>query len=288
MTAAVLPAVLVDLTNTDREKNNLSELTINPVLVEAAKLKAQDMAKNGYFAHTSPSGLTPWHWMSMVNYNFIYAGENLAVDFNESVDVEQAWLNSPKHRANIMDSRFTEIGIATVDAVFEGKPTTFVVQMFGKPVMTNKLAEVKKVALVEEKPIVVESKPVITEPTVKGESLVATPQIEVVEESKEFIAVKNVNNLAEPVISPTAVDNSLGNKEKYSKWYERLFFKSPAYTDIIYRVLIYIVLVALLLMTFIEIKRQHPKNIMYGVLLMVLIVTLSYINKAVFMPGLIF
>ena len=38
------------------------------------------MAKNEYFAHTSPTGITPWYWLSQVDYNFIYAGENLAVD----------------------------------------------------------------------------------------------------------------------------------------------------------------------------------------------------------------
>src|SRR5665213_688323 len=108
--AAVISATLVDLTNQDRETNQLNGLTISPLLVEAAQAKANDMAANGYFAHISPSGLNSWYWFKQAGYDFSYAGENLAVDFTDSGDVNQAWLNSPEHRANILDSHFTQIG----------------------------------------------------------------------------------------------------------------------------------------------------------------------------------
>jgi len=48
----------------------------------------------------------------MSDTDFTYAGENLAVDFSDSQDVTTAWLNSPEHRANIMDTHFTQFGIA--------------------------------------------------------------------------------------------------------------------------------------------------------------------------------
>ena len=61
--AAVLPAVLADLTNQERQTQNLSALTVSPLLNEAAQMKANDMATNSYFAHTSPDGKTPWYWL---------------------------------------------------------------------------------------------------------------------------------------------------------------------------------------------------------------------------------
>lgn len=131
--AAVISSVLVELTNTERSAQGLGTLTVNPVLTAVAEAKAADMAAKGYFAHTSPEGLTPWHWFKEKNYKFLYAGENLAVDFTESSDVERAWMNSPTHRANVVGTQFTEIGIATAQGTYQGRPTTFVVQVFGTP-----------------------------------------------------------------------------------------------------------------------------------------------------------
>ena len=131
--ASVIAAVLVDLANGDRSSQSLGTLTVNPLLVDAAQAKADDMARYSYFAHVSPQGVSPWHWFKEAGYAFDYAGENLAVDFSDSTDVERAWMNSPTHRENIMDPHFTEIGIAIAQGTFDGHPTTFVVQEFGAP-----------------------------------------------------------------------------------------------------------------------------------------------------------
>jgi uncharacterized protein YkwD len=131
--ASIYAATLVELANQDRFNTNLAALTVNPLLVLAARQKAEDMINNGYFAHVSPEGVTPWFWMQKVGYSFDYAGENLAINFSESIDVENAWTNSPGHHANIVNGKFTEIGIATVQGKYKGKETVFVVQMFGKP-----------------------------------------------------------------------------------------------------------------------------------------------------------
>ncbi len=288
MTGAVLPAVLVDLTNSDRASSGLSGLTRNSVLDEAARLKAEDMAQNQYFAHNSPNGLTPWHFMDKAGYSFAYAGENLAVDFTESNDVENAWLLSPKHRANIMDARFTEIGIATVDAVFEGKNTTFVVQMFGKPMVKNdSLAENKTKDLEAKKDTkTVEPVKIALAPEVKGESIAVETKVEKVIENKEFAMVKNVEAIEEIPVS--VADASSTPVEQNSSFFERLIFRSPYITDMVYRVLILVVLISLILMVFIEIKKQKPKNIAYGIIVLFLIVGLSYINKAIFMSTLLF
>lgn len=131
--AAVISSVLVELANTDRQAQGLATLVVSPVLTLVAEAKAADMAEKGYFAHTSPEGLTPWHWFKENGYQFTYAGENLAIDFNESADIERAWMNSPTHRANIVGTQFTEIGIAVRQGTYQGRPTTYVVQVFGTP-----------------------------------------------------------------------------------------------------------------------------------------------------------
>lgn len=131
--AAVISAVLVDLANDDRAARELNGLRINPKLVAAAQLKANDMAAKGYFSHTTPEGYDSWHWFRIVGYDYSYAGENLAVDFSESNDVERAWMSSPTHRDNILNGNYTEIGIATAKGVYKGRETIFVAQMFGRP-----------------------------------------------------------------------------------------------------------------------------------------------------------
>lgn len=132
--AAVLPAVLADLTNQERQAQNLQTLSINPILNKAAEMKAIDMAKYGYFAHTSPEGKTPWYWLKQVGYQYQYAGENLAVNFSDSKDVTIAWMNSPSHKANIEKENYTEVGTGIANGIYEGKKTIFVAQLYANPI----------------------------------------------------------------------------------------------------------------------------------------------------------
>ncbi len=131
--ANILPNVLIDSTNIERQKINENQLTVNPLLQQAAQAKANDMAAKGYFAHTSPEGLTPWYWLGQVGYSYASAGENLAINFVDSKDVILAWMNSSGHRANILNQSYTEIGIATAKGIYKGQEATFVAQFFGKP-----------------------------------------------------------------------------------------------------------------------------------------------------------
>jgi hypothetical protein len=136
-TAAVLPSVLDQLTNQNRQAEKLSTLTVNPLLNKVAELKAQDMANKGYFSHVSPEGREPWYWFQEVGYQYENAGENLAIDFTESADVTKAWMNSPTHRANIVKGAYTEVGTGIANGTYEGKPTIFVAQVFGRPANTS-------------------------------------------------------------------------------------------------------------------------------------------------------
>ncbi len=129
--ADITKTALIDLANYERSRNNLPPLAENPALNQAAYMKALDMAQGGYFNHVSPSGVSPWHWFSKAGYNYRYAGENLAIGFLDSEEIQKAWTASPTHYANIVNDKYREIGIAVLKANFQGNPATIVVQMFG-------------------------------------------------------------------------------------------------------------------------------------------------------------
>jgi len=123
---------LLASTNVKRMENGVIELSLDPVLSAAAYNKAKDMFEDDYWAHVAPDGTEPWYFILNSGYDYLYAGENLAKDFNTSRGVVEAWMNSPSHRENLVSGRYTDIGFAVVDGVLNGYETTLVVQMFGK------------------------------------------------------------------------------------------------------------------------------------------------------------
>ena len=106
---------IVETTNAYRQENGLSELRFDPTLSQAAQQKAEDMFADGYWAHVAPDGTQPWFFITKAGYDYIYAGENLAKDFQESDSVVVAWMESPSHRQNILNEKFKDIGIAVVN-----------------------------------------------------------------------------------------------------------------------------------------------------------------------------
>ena len=124
---------IVNLTNQERSKGGLGNLTTNAELMQAAQAKADDMFANNYWAHVSPSGTTPWSFFQAAGYQYEYAGENLAKDFNSSAGVLNGWMNSPEHRDNILNGNYTNIGVAVKNGQLEGKDTTLVVALYATP-----------------------------------------------------------------------------------------------------------------------------------------------------------
>jgi len=147
---------IIALTNDIRQQYGLSLLKENPLLDAAAKQKAEDMFQNNYFSHFSPTGVSPWYWISKSGYNYHYAGENLAMNFIDSEEVVRAWLNSPGHRENLLNKNYQDIGIAVLPADFSkpGINQPIVVQLFGSP-QTEKVeptTETTKPALAKATP----------------------------------------------------------------------------------------------------------------------------------------
>jgi len=120
-------------TNQQRQNNDLPPLLFNSALSESARLKAEDMFVNNYWAHSSPEGSSPWDFIKSTDYQYSVAGENLAKDFYDTPSMVKAWMHSPTHRDNIVHLKYKETGIAVVNGVLGGIKTTLVVQHFGTP-----------------------------------------------------------------------------------------------------------------------------------------------------------
>ena len=135
--ATVVSSTIIDLTNKYRAENRTFPLVANPLLEQAAKLKAEDMAQRGYFSHLTPEGKDLTHFLNQAGYNYKYAGENLAVNFFDSTEVTDAWVKSFSHRDNLVKNKYIEIGVASAEGIFQGRQSIFVVQYFGTPVTSN-------------------------------------------------------------------------------------------------------------------------------------------------------
>lgn len=217
MVSTVLPGVIVDLTNTERAGQTLGQLQRNPALDAAARMKAQHMAEKEYFAHFSPNGVSPWHWFAQSGYNFVHAGENLAIHFTDSGEVVDAWMKSPTHRANIVNGNYTEIGVGTAEGTFEGYKTVYVVQLFGTPVAQPQIAsEVISIAqaaeVTEPAPVIIPAVAEVVPPVVEL-AITETPEetevlSEAVEITEEIVIVK-----ADPIPVVVKDDTELAEEE---------------------------------------------------------------------------
>lgn len=236
---AVLPGMLSTLTNIEREKNHLSNLVVSPTLTVAAQLKAEDMAKKSYFAHTSPEGLTPWYWFDKAGYKYSHAGENLAVNFTDSQDVTVAWMNSPGHRANIVRQSYQEVGTGIATGMYEGHETVFVAQLYGTPTTI--------------------SKPIISSP--------------------QPTVVKEENTQVLGASEPTQPTSNVSDKIlKEPKFWERVFSSPRQATNAMLYAVLAIIVIALFLNIVIKFEYQHPDLILNGAVVTALIFGLYFTN----------
>lgn len=170
--AAVNASEVAILTNKERTQKDIPVLQRNALLDQAAEMKAKDMAANGYYAHVSPDGVTPMHWVEKAGYKYLIIGENLVVNRTDAEQVVDAFMGSPGHRTNILRTDFTEIGVGVANGTYKGKDATFAVQIFAAPYPTQAVPkkEVEKVAV---KPV---STPAKVEPAPKAATTVSVPR----------------------------------------------------------------------------------------------------------------
>lgn len=102
---------VVRLVNEIRKQNGLRELTYDWQLSRVARIKSEDMRDNKYFSHKSPTYGSPFQMMKSFGITYRSAGENIARGQATPQKVVDAWMNSSGHRANILNSSFTHIGV---------------------------------------------------------------------------------------------------------------------------------------------------------------------------------
>lgn len=117
---------LLSIINTERQKNNLSNLKIDENLQNVAKLKAQDLVQNNYFSHISPTYGTPFEMLKKHNISYKTASENIAGN-SDIKSAFNAWINSESHKDNILSNNYNYTGIAVVDSIAYGK---IIVELF--------------------------------------------------------------------------------------------------------------------------------------------------------------
>lgn len=104
-----------NLTNVERTKQGLAPLQIDNELSKVAREKSRDMAVNNYFDHNSPTYGSPFDMMRSYGISYRTAGENIAKGQRSPEEVVKAWMNSPGHRENILNSNYTHIGVGYVE-----------------------------------------------------------------------------------------------------------------------------------------------------------------------------
>ncbi len=104
-------ARVIELVNSERTSRGLSPLTYDWQLARVARIKSEDMSSGGYFSHTSPTYGTPFEMIQSFGISYKSAGENIARGYASPESVVRGWMNSSGHRANILNSSFTHIGV---------------------------------------------------------------------------------------------------------------------------------------------------------------------------------
>ena len=157
--SAVIQDEVYDLINVERQNNSIDILTHNTKLDAVARAKAEDMINNNYFAHETLDGKMIWDMIDRNEYPYLFVGENLAMNFTSAESAHKALMLSPTHKKNILNSKYSEIGIAVVSGEINNKKTNVLVQVFARakvvqPALAQADIEPVLPAVIQPKPVV--------------------------------------------------------------------------------------------------------------------------------------
>lgn len=293
---------IVELINIDRENGELSPLLVNKELTRAALEKAQNMLDLGYFAHIGPDGKKPWDYIVKDDYDYVFVGENLAMNFTSAQSAHRALMNSASHKKNIMGDRYTEVGIAIVRGILEGEETNVLVQIFATErqipiaVGDNKIAGTTKVIdyeTIDNKlfPAIVGE---VGNDDLTNETSTVVSDFDNMEEIKNIADFEsNTTKMTRKIISEEEMENTsplvqasiIPNKDiEYERIVKVKSFDSE-YSEATNRIKFYYALVlsvlflvtfALLLKIFINLHIQHKFVILQSLMLIIFIFSLIY------------
>ena len=248
--AAIVSGTMVDLTNQSRAEAGLAPLRQSETLAEFARVKGQDMIDRGYFAHDTPEGKRPWEWIDRSAYDYVYAGENLAMDFVTAEVVHDAFMKSPSHRRNILNPRYQDVGIAVLRGELNGRDTILLVNFFG-----SERANVAPIAAVQELPQLPVSPEVTPPDTIAGAEIT----------NVEPLALDAQN---EGIIVVTTKDTSAKLLVDWVIEYSNIFFIA----------FLIFMLISLALNVFVKIQVQHAGMILQSSVVIALLIALLLVK----------
>ena len=301
------------LINKERINNNLSELKENKILDSSALAKADDMIINNYFDHYSPNGKKPWDWINRAVYPYLFVGENLAMNFTSAESAHNALMQSPSHKKNILNEKYSDIGLAVVSGKIDGKNTNILVQLFGsknnniidkKVAISNKSNKIKIKTKTENKTITPEikqekniknQKNIINNKTINNTKNIKTEDIkkniENIEDVKYIKKIKD-KNINKNIISNDNPINILSVDEDFKNNFNKeIIYKNPVenkkigiatkivnVSQNIYIGFLIILIVSLFANILIKINVQHKPVIVQTILSIIVIIGLISIH----------
>jgi hypothetical protein len=301
---------VLELINKERTEENVPSLAINPILSQSALNKANDMLAKNYFDHFSPDGKKPWDFIDRNQYEYLFVGENLAMNFTSAESVNTALMNSPSHKKNIMNSRYNEVGLAIVSGEINGEKTNILVEMFASKSQTD-LASAKnsgkssvkiasqpkaKTNNVQTTPAVDVTKSAAVKTNQAKPDVVAAPEIktEVAGVSKQFTSDKTVENTpnlveeftshagsTETEVSPNNALNTPGNFQLIkmpNSDNSHIVFVSSIFNSMnyIFVAVLILMIMSLIVNILVKFRIQHKPVILQTLLLLLLISGLVY------------
>jgi len=127
---------LTSLVNTEREKNGLEPLTESNTLDYSAYIRVKQIINSQNFTHyaTESGDIKAQQAVDVVGYQYKFVGENLARGYNDPGLVVEGWMDSPKHKENILNGNYKETGIVVVEGLFQGSWENIIVLLLGEPI----------------------------------------------------------------------------------------------------------------------------------------------------------
>jgi hypothetical protein len=275
--ADVTKTALLNYTNEERTSRGLGSLQENLRLDAAAQDKASDMLQEGYFAHTSPGGVSPWGWFQQQGYSYQYAGENLAIGFLNSNEVSKAWMESEGHRQNILNPYYEDMGLAVLQGEFQGQETTLVVQFFGKTATSATIPA----------PIQPEVPPSVSQPVVEQSqpSVEGTTAFEEEQPAETSVPQETNSIISSPYRTPVSTSTvPSSGSESFLQLTPLLNFLNQNYTSalrVITLALLSLVSLAMILLVTISLEQQAPDLIARGGLAIIVLISFFFLGEEV-------
>ncbi len=257
--SAIISSNIVSLINQARTQAGVEPLNENSALVEYAQVKGQDMINRDYFAHDTPEGKRPWQWINRGDYDYVYAGENLAMDFTSAEMVHDAFMKSPSHRRNILNPKYKDVGISVLSGQLNGNETILLVEFFGtqrKDVSTLATAVTAPTAADD----IVNNDTTNQDTRTQGVEIAQVPELKTPTNEKTLAA----GSSNEGVIIVTSSNQSS----------KALIDYVIEYSNILFIAFLIFFLLSLILNIFIKIRIQHPSVIFQSLVVIALLASI--------------